>query len=86
MNCHLLRVNGGVKNGEGPIVSCHWYAECCSNIIRTLVGFDQNPAVSLPPDLQGAYYSMSPSNYSCHETNINSQNTAIYTQNEANFV
>lgn len=23
INCHLLRVNGGVKNGEGPIVSIH---------------------------------------------------------------
>lgn len=42
INCHLLRVNGGVKNGEGLIVSGHWYAEHCGITIRTLIGFDQN--------------------------------------------
>lgn len=47
-NCHLLRVKGAVKNGEGPIVSCHWYAEHCSNTIGTLVGFDQNTLYLYP--------------------------------------
>lgn len=42
INCHLLGVNGGLKNGEGPIVSCDWYAEYYSNTIRTLNGSDQN--------------------------------------------
>lgn len=52
INCHLLSVNGGLENSEGPIVRCHWYAEHYSNTIRTFSGSD-NKLVSLPLDLWG---------------------------------
>lgn len=56
-----LRVNGGVKNGKGLIVSSHWYAKHCSITIRTLVGFDQNLLYLYPPPPWSvrAFFSMS---------------------------
>lgn len=48
INCHLLSVNGGVKNGEGPIVSSHQYAEHYSIKIRTPIDFDQYPLYLYP--------------------------------------
>ena len=57
INCHLLLVNGRVKNGEAPIVGAHWYAERCGIETRTL---DEIRCI-FTPDQWGAFFSVSPS-------------------------